>query len=241
MIIEFNVNNQRLTRFTSGVVASNSYRFLKFQFNFRKGWISTSLRVANFSYRGRNYPVELDVNNQCYVPKEVIYAPEFKVSLYGGGITTNTIRIPVEDSDIGDYNEQPSYDALINKLSAIVDELNETKADSITYNEEDKTIQLESNGIPIGNAVELHDCGIDSFDVDENENITITLSDGRAIDLGQIEGASGATFTPHIDERKILTWTNDKGLPNPPATDLNPFDEWEIQDETETEYIWEEE
>jgi hypothetical protein len=103
------------------------------------------------------------------------------------------------------------------------------------------TIQLTANGTPIGDAVEYASCGIKSFDVDENDNITITLLDGRVIDLGNIEGASGATFTPHIDKDKILTWTNDKDLPNPDPVDLNPFDEWStVPDEgIETDYEWE--
>lgn len=54
---------------------------------------------------------------------------------------------------------------------------------------------------------------------------------------------SGVVFVPEIDERKILSWTvkevGDDLVP-PPPTDLNPNDEW-VDDETVTEYIWEEE
>ena len=134
---------------------------------------------------------------------------------------------------------EESYGEIINKLSAIVD----TKADNIIYNEEDGMIQLSSNGVAVGNKAELCNCGIKSFDVDENDNITITLTNGKVIDLGNIEGASGATFIPHISENKILTWTNDKGLPNPDPVDLNPYDEW-IEDSMEgsdSDYVWEDE
>lgn len=31
---------------------------------------------------------------------------------------------------------------------------------------------------------------------------------------------SGATFTPHVSESGVLSWTNDKGLPNPASTHL---------------------
>ena len=34
-------------------------------------------------------------------------------------------------------------------------------------------------------------------------------------------GEDGATFTPHISPDGILSWTNDKGLDNPPPVDLN--------------------
>lgn len=237
-VIEFNVRNQRLTRYTAGIVAEGSYKYLKFKFNLRsEDWLTVGTRIANFSYRGRSYPAPLDANNLCEVPSEVLHTPEFTVSLYGGGITTNAVRIPVEKNNMYHDFTDPSYDEVLNKLSAIVD----TKADNIVYNEEDKTVQLESNGVPIGNAVEIHDCGIENFVVDENDNITVTLTDGRVLDLGQIVGASSVTFIPHIDERKILTWTNDGGLENPDPVDLNPFDEWSEDGDEISEYIWEDE
>ena len=132
-------------------------------------------------------------------------------------------------------------DAMLNAVNEMNMYLDETKADNIIYDAETNTIQLTANGTPIGDAVEYASCGIKSFDVDENDNITVTLLDGRVIDLGNIEGASGATFTPHINDDKILTWTNNKDLPNPDPVDLNPFDEWSTLPEEgiETDYEWE--
>lgn len=51
---------------------------------------------------------------------------------------------------------------------------------------------------------------------------------------------SGVVFVPEISENKILSWTNNGGLDNPAPVDLNPYDEW-VDDETVSEYIWEEE
>ena len=50
-------------------------------------------------------------------------------------------------------------------------------------------------------------------------------------------------YVPTIDDRKILSWTvkeatDDMVVPDP--VDLNPNDEW-TEDETESEYVWEEE
>lgn len=133
-------------------------------------------------------------------------------------------------------------DAMINAANEMNNYLYETKADNIIVNKATNTIQLTANGTPIGNAVEYSTCGIKDFHIDENDNITITLTNGTVIDLGNIEGASGATFVPHIDEDKILTWTNDKGLENPEPVDLNPFDEWtDVGDagEATSQYTWE--
>lgn len=132
----------------------------------------------------------------------------------------------------------------VNAAIAAIDDmntyLNETKADNIIFDKDTNTIQLTANGNPIGDAINYASCGIKSFDVDANDNITITLLDGRVIELGHITGASGATFIPHIDENKILTWTNDGGLENPEPVDLNPFDEWDEDGDINSEYEWEE-
>ena len=246
LVIEFNCRNQRLSRYTAGVVASNSYGYLKFKFNFKTNdWDDVSVKMANFSYKGRNYPILIDENNVCTVPKEVIKIPSFSVSVFGGGITTNTVKIPVEHSNVS-YEDDESvstkyYNEIINKLTAQIDNLNESKADNIVLDTDNNTIQLTANGTPIGDTIDYTSCGIKSFDVDENDNITITLLNGRVIELGNIPGASGATFTPHISEDKILTWTCDKDLPVPDPVDLNPFDDWEDEGELGSDYIWEDE
>ena len=246
LIIQMNCRNQRLSRYTGGVVAEGSYGYLKLQFNFQTDdWTNVETKIANFYYKGKNYPCLIDENNLVTVPEEVIHHGTFSVDVFGGGITTNKVDITVEhnNSSHGDDDTISAkyYNKIINQLTARVDNLNETKADNIILNTETNTIQLAANGTPIGGTVGYASCGIKSFDVDENDNITITLINGRVIDLGHISGASGATFTPHIDEDKILTWTNDGGLPNPDPVDLNPFDEWSTLPEEgiDTEYEWE--
>jgi hypothetical protein len=175
--------------------------------------------MANFSYKGRNYPVLIDENNMCTVPQEVIKTGTFSVSVFGGGITTNTVNIPVESSNIS-YEDDESismkyYNEIINKLTAQIDGYNETKADNIILNEEDNTIQLSANGVPIGDIIDRDAEGL----------------------------SSGTVFVPEIDERKILTWTvktTSDDLTPPPPTDLNPNDEWlPTENEVESEYIWE--
>lgn len=241
-----NCRNQRLSRYTGGIVAEGSYGYLKLQFNFQTDdWKDVSTKIANFYYKGNNYPRLIDENNLVTVPEEVIHHGSFSVDVFGGGITTNKVDIPVEHNNSshgsGDTISAKYYNEIINKLTAQIDDLNETKADNIVLDAETNTVQLTANGTPIGDAIDYTSCGIKSFDVDENDNITITLIDGRVLDLGHITGASGATFTPHISEDKILTWTNDGGLENPNPVDLNPFDEWTTLPEEgiNTEYEWE--
>lgn len=97
-IFVFNCANQRLRRFTSGVIYADSYPYTVFRFNFNTpDWDISPTKIAVFSYNGENYNEPLDENNMCKVPKEVLYKGSFKVSIHNGqGLLTNTIRIAVE-------------------------------------------------------------------------------------------------------------------------------------------------
>jgi len=97
-IFVFNCANQRLRRFTSGVIYADSYPYTVFKFNFNTpDWDISSTKIAVFSYNGENYNEPLDENNMCVVPKEVLHQGYFKVSVHNGqGLLTNTICIIVE-------------------------------------------------------------------------------------------------------------------------------------------------
>ena len=97
-IFVFNCANQRLRRFTSGVIYADSYPYTVFKFNFNTpDWDLSSTKTAVFSCDGENYKEPLDENNMCKVPAEVLHKGDFKVSVYDGqGLLTNTIRIIVE-------------------------------------------------------------------------------------------------------------------------------------------------
>jgi hypothetical protein len=98
IVIKFSVYNQRLRRITSSIIPSNAYGKLKFEFDFRTNdWDAAKIKTANFYYKGENYPINLDENNQCFVPKEVIYAPSFSVAVHGEDIVTNYVMNPVEE------------------------------------------------------------------------------------------------------------------------------------------------
>lgn len=100
LVIKMNVRNSRLSRYTAGIVTEGSYGYLKFEFNFKTAdWDNADPKTAVFSYNGENYPIDLDENNQCYAPQEVIGIPYFKVAVHGGEIFTNTIKIPVEKGE----------------------------------------------------------------------------------------------------------------------------------------------
>lgn len=100
IVIKFFAKQQRLWRYTSGVITEGAD--LKFEFVFKtEDWEAVVTKTAVFNYKGKTYEVALDEYNQCDVPKEVIHDPSFKVSLYGDK-PTNTVTIGVEPKE--DYN-----------------------------------------------------------------------------------------------------------------------------------------
>ena len=96
-IITFNLSNQRLRRFSSGLIYAGSYPNTVFKFNFNTpDWDISPTKTAVFSYRGKNYREPLDENNMCKVPEEVLHEGYFLVSVEDGrGLITNKIRVPV--------------------------------------------------------------------------------------------------------------------------------------------------
>lgn len=219
LIIEFSVKNQRMSRWTAGVIASNSYGYLKFKFNFKTDdWKRTSVKMANFSYKGRNYPVLIDENNMCTVPKEVIHVPSFCVSVFGGGITTNKINIPVEDSGvISEEDTSTQYlNEIINQLTAQIDILNETKADDIVVDPQSRTVQLMANDTPIGDGCEL------------------PVGDGGSCDC------EGGIYVPDVTDDNMLVFT----LQDAPGEarlefDIDNSNDWvDDDDQTDSNYVW---
>lgn len=135
-------------------------------------------------------------------------------------------------------------DAMVNAANEMNQYLSDTKADNIYYNEEEQYIQLTANGEPIGDRIAWVNgggCSIVDVKVDENDDLIVTLTDGRVINAGNVAGADGVVFTPHISDDYVLSWTNDGGFENPEPVDLYPHDEWiELNNgpETPTEYEW---
>ena len=120
-IFIFNCANSRLRRYSSGVIYEGTHPNTIFKFNFNTpDWDLVSTKTAVFSYRGKNYSESLDENNMCKVPAEVLHEGYFLVSVYGGGIVTNTIRNPVEAipsnlpdiPDTDDDNDVPTIDGI---------------------------------------------------------------------------------------------------------------------------------
>ena len=163
-------------------------------------------------------------------------------------LKTGEVLVTVEPSkDIADYMGNEDMDQL-DRLEAQMEELMKQKADNIIFHEEDSTIQLVANGVEIGDRIVI---SIDDADatvcvknvsINEEGELIVEFSDGSIQNLGKAVSDEGVVYVPHVDERKILTFTIEKAageIPDP--VDLNPKDEWGDIDESEVvaEYVWE--
>lgn len=181
-------------------------------------------------YKGKiEYKLSFDSNLTREAGKVEVQLTFIKVELDADGKPTQRVRktspttitiVPISawsdviaDSALTALDQRLiQVDAMINAANEMHDYLSATKADNIILNEEDNTIQLSANGVPIGEAIER---------------------DGV--------GASGVVYVPEIDKDKILSWTiqeASKDMPVPNPVDLNPHDEW-TEDDAESEYEWE--
>lgn len=152
-------------------------------------------------------------------------------------------------------------------LNTRIDETNEAmkaslegKADGIVFNEEDSTIQLYATivtaneetgeeheerlllGEPIFVRTDRTGSVIVNVEINDAGELIATMEGGEQKNLGRVVGMDGKVYVPHVDERKVLTFTlEDEPGPIPPAADLNPMDEWSGIDDGEvvSDYIWE--
>lgn len=153
-LIKMTVVGQNLKQYNSVVLAEDSSDLLKMQFNFRSAdWAAVAPKTINFiGANGISKPVKMTELNSCDVPKEVIKAPGFGVSIYGGNMVTNIVVIPVISNENSVVSPGVIID-MLNELANKVYELDKTKADNIICDDEENSVQLVSNDIPIGNKV----------------------------------------------------------------------------------------
>ena len=215
--------------------------------------LDESITEVHFSNRNMTHSIKRDVYDKdgirvCNIPSDLLKIPANLVAYaMADGTTVKSVKFavvrrPMPSDYVSDQNEE--IEEKFTKIDIMLESLSENKADDIYYDEEGKYIQLISNGEPIGNRVELPNdeaCGIDDCKINEDGHLIVTLTNGAVIDAGYVGNEDGATFTPHVSEDLILSWTNDKGLKNPEPVDISPFNDWvDLDDdgETPTQYVW---
>ena len=127
--LKFIATKQKLVEVERPFVVASSIKYLTANFEFSPEWEGCT-NTAVFRKEDGNtfFSVQLDGNNSCVVPWEVIECPYFTVSVFGNcgdkRITTNRVTVKVAECGYaeGQTPEEPTpsvYEEIINKLDSI--------------------------------------------------------------------------------------------------------------------------
>lgn len=195
-MLKFKPIGQTLHRTDTFGVVADSVEYLKVEFDFSSsdfGGITTAV-FSPFYNKGINYEVVLDDNNSCIVPEEVIKHRGFNISIYSvignQKITSDKFSVPVAESGYakGETPKDPTptvYEQLLN----IVDEI-KSIAKSVRDDADNGVFDGENGTDGVG----VSQAGISADGV-----LSITLSNGKVIKLGNIKGEKGDNGTNGID------------------------------------------
>lgn len=181
-----------------------------------------------------------------------------KVSLDADGNNTQQVRktnsttikiLPISAwSDIVADNALGAIDqrliqaeAMINAVGEMAQQLDSTKADNITYNEEDNYIQLTANGTPIGDKITLKTVGtnVTSIEINDGGELIVHYSDGTSKNIGKVGGECAGVYVPSYSEDGILTFTlSDKAREPSYSFDIDSSNDWNPVGDGKTTYIW---
>lgn len=217
--------------------------------------LDSTITEVHFSNRNMTHSIKRDVyENQeglrvCNVPSDLLKIPANLVAYaMVDGTTVKSVKFavvrrPMPSGYISDQNEE--IEDKFAEIDIRLNALHEGKADNIYYDQDDNSIQLVANGELIGDPVDIPENDVPCIadcKINEDGHLVVTFTNGSVIDAGYVGVVDGVTFTPHISDDLMLSWTNNGGLENPAPVDLSPFNDWvELGDdgETSTQYTWE--
>jgi len=135
-------------------------------------------------------------------------------------------------------------EAMMQAANDMAQSLSDTKADNITYNKTDNSLQLMANDNLIGQKVYLNGggSGIAQIRVDDIGNLVVVYSDGTEEIIGKLSGNCAGIYIPSMKE-DIMTFTlADKATENVISFDIDTNNEWNQIDgpEAKSNYIWKE-
>lgn len=145
-MLEFEVNGQRLRLKGNLYVVAESIDYLKARFAFSADWDGAA-KTAIFKTADRKgvYNVILDENGICTVPSEVIHAPRFYVSVFGGSrITANEVEVQCNVSGYaeGSAPDTPTpeiYEQILAEINKKVSKVDGMGLSENSYTTEEKT------------------------------------------------------------------------------------------------------
>lgn len=218
------VNGNQIRVVQKEPITSGSVNAYLVAFNFSEEWVDLD-RVAVFKTTGDVFEVGLDETNQCFIPWELMTDPDVRIQFGVYGSRGAEIVLPTiwaaTDSILqgvitGVEGSEPT-ETLTGQLIKKIDDL-DSRVDAIENGE-------SGPGSPGKDGEDGFSPTVEVQPIDGGHEVTITDVNGpKSFDImnghdGE-DGANGATFTPSVSEDGVLSWTNDKGLPNPEPVDV---------------------
>ncbi len=178
-------------------------------------------------------------------------------------ITDRNLRLIYEMQRYMEDKVEKTEKALTERIDK-TDEAVSAKADNIVFDKEKSTIQLVSTiirrdeegndagveQVPVGDPIFVRadtSRGVSNMEINELGELIVTFDDETTQNLGAVIGRDGSVYVPHVDERKVLTFTiESEPTKVPEPVDLNPNDDWSDMDDvgmdgpgTKTAFLWE--
>ena len=184
-MLEFEVNGQRLRLKGNLYVVAESVDYLKARFAFSADWDGAA-KTAIFKTADRKgvYNVILDENGICTVPSEVIHAPRFYVSVFGGSrITANEVEVQCNVSGYaeGSAPDTPTpeiYEQILAEINKKVSKVDGMGLSENSYTTDEKT---KLSGIAEGAEVNVQSdwsqTNADADDYIKNKPTSLPASD----------------------------------------------------------------
>lgn len=125
MVLNFNINNQIITRTDGEIPVANSRNYLKAKFNFQTAEWDAHEKTAIFRQQYKVRHVLLDENMECYIPYELLDAGMLSVSVFAGDlITANSCLVKIlrsgyEDGTKPDDPTPDIYEQILKKIEEI--------------------------------------------------------------------------------------------------------------------------
>lgn len=244
-MIKFYIIGQTI-RFSTPAIAADSLNYLEAEFNFAEAeeWAGAS-KWAHFRQEREGeaatvYDINLDENDSIKADKKLnLTQGEWEVYLTGTVGESRLTTIPV----VLTVYESGLIDGPLHEIPQTVAEQIDIKASTALINSR-TVLEMAENGefdgkdgkslAPVGHfntEDELKALGDRSnvYTVGLEKPYDLYSWDGINLiwrNQGPLQGApgedgeNGATFTPYVDVSGNLSWTNDKGLDNPPVRNI---------------------
>ena len=210
--LRINIKDKIATFFQRDGVIVCGNKGYKIIFTFDEEWAEHTTKTARFIWNGHYYDKQF-TDNECEVPV-INDTTKVTVGVYAGDLKTTTpaeipclISILCGNPEYIEENIKEYRDIAQKAAEEAQQSAKEAKQAAIAVVH--PTIDVEE--IEGGHRLTINDAdGEKTFDV----------MDGEGSGEQGLDGEDGATFTPSVSSDGILSWTNNKGLPNPDSVNI---------------------